>query len=194
MAKYVPPSRRAGYVPPAASDLPPTPHSSRGSRAFARERPDGEGTVSINTVSRHFTHWRDSTLTFFNHSGEPVPRPPRAPYDPCRTPRSTPLPPSPPPPPPAHPLAHLVSYITLFPAAHPLWKDKAEMWMHTGAAKMIEDFEGGRRNFGRPIPMFRSFKASNIDMEWHGWWYVFSVYRWLMCVCVIGGHPSPDCA
>lgn len=179
MAKYVPPSRRPGYVPPSTTASTPHTVSTKssylppgrvGSSYTARSGSSSGPTYSIYEVSRHFTHPRDSTLTFFAYPLPPHERPPRPAYDPTHTPETAPLPPSPPPPPPTHPLSHLLSYIVVFPHANPLWREKNELWLHTGARKMMADWvkPGERRNFGRPVPVFVS--AKHDEVAWQGWW------------------------
>jgi hypothetical protein len=127
MSKFVPPSRRAGYRPPSATDLPPSSILPRG---HARSRRGGGSDSAIQELSMHFTLPRESTLTFFSH---PDPRWSSAqasplPWDPHRAAETTPLPPSPPPPAPPHPLRHILSYIMLFTNAHPSWETKNELW------------------------------------------------------------------
>ncbi|OCF34696.1 hypothetical protein I317_03771 [Kwoniella heveanensis CBS 569] len=182
--RYVPPSRRAGYASSLTSnDLPPP-----GPRPIwqNRSRASPDDFLTVYDMSQIFNHPQDSTLTFFSYPYTSWPaRPPRPAYDPTLTAEQIPLPPSPPPPPPTHPLAHLLSYVVLFPNAHPAWKPKSEVWTHTNADILIEDFEGARKNFGRPIPVFQwrrggyrrqnprdwTPRQSNDDrFEFIGWW------------------------
>ncbi|WWC60141.1 uncharacterized protein I303_102705 [Kwoniella dejecticola CBS 10117] len=162
-AKYVPPSRRAGYTPStSSSDLPP-PRPQWNARA-------SENLYSNTELLNIFNHPQDSTITFFSF---PAPsRPPRIPAGDSESATEVPLPPSPPPPPPPHPLGHLVSYIVIFGNAHPAWEAQHELWTHTNAHKLIGDYEGSRRNFGRPIPVFKSWKGRDRrdEFEFIGWW------------------------
>ena len=161
--KYVPPSKRPGYIPSSTS-LPPA-------RNFpSRERPTTTG-IQIHQLSSHFTQPQDSTLTFFSYRLELPEQGPRLPYDPSRSAEATPLPPSPPPPPSIHPLNHLISYIVIFPNSHPAWKAEHQLWTHTNADKMMSDWKGKKRNFGRPIPVFPPFKVGwKEQVNFDGWW------------------------
>lgn len=164
MAKYIPPSRRPGYTP-TGSSLPPS----------TRERTD---VYKAQDLSAHFTHPQDSTFTFFSY-----PLPPARPtllYDPTRSPEDTPLPPSPVILP-RHPLDHIISYIVLFPNAHPDWNTARELWTHTKAERLLADYwkdgivrnqegePGPRRNFGRPIPVFQVGNRVRGDISFAGW-------------------------
>ncbi|RXK41353.1 hypothetical protein M231_01258 [Tremella mesenterica] len=155
MSKYVPPSRRPGYVP-TSSDLPPAPRQPR------QNRPDGP-TYHMSDIEATFGSPQDSTLTFFSYPCPIRKFRPREPYDPSRTPYNTPLPPSPPPLPPPHPLRHLLCWITIFPDAHPAWQEKRELWTHTNAAKMIEDWNGEKKNFAF---------ISSTHFFFGGWWII----------------------
>jgi hypothetical protein len=176
MAKYVPPSKRAGYQPPSATDLPPSSILPRGHAS--RTRRVGCLESALHELSVHFTHPRESALTFFSY---PDPRwssvqASPLPWDPHGTAEETPLPPSPPPPTPAHPLRHILSYIMLFTNAHPYWETAGELWIHTNAEILRADWgegdkqgQGDRKNFGRPVPV------SHADRVWgqhgfSGWW------------------------
>jgi len=155
MAKYVPPSKRPGYVP-SQSSIP-----------ARRQQYCGKDTYNSRELAVHFTHPSDSTLTFFSH---PLPLPPpRLPYDPSRTPYSTPLPPSPVVPP-KHPLNNLISFIRIFARAHPAWASHRELWVHTQAEKIIKDYQGAKANFGRPIPVFEAAPLHGEKFVDAGWW------------------------
>jgi hypothetical protein len=163
MAKYIPPSKRPGYVPPAGpnSSLPPQ------NRPPIRGR-DGTPRYTAADFTQHFTHPQDSTLSYFAYP--PIERSsPRPPYNPSRTPQDTPLPSSPPPPPPKHPLNHLISYVCIFNNAHPAWRSDRELWVHTNADKLIADWEGDRKNFGRPMPVFEQMQGSRSHFTFSGW-------------------------
>ncbi len=82
----------------------------------------------------------------------------------------TPLPPSPPPPPPLHPLRNLVSYALIFPNAHPAWEREHQLWTHTNADKLIKDWDGEKKNFGRPIPVFKAVQFRRDQVGFEGWW------------------------
>lgn len=171
MAKYVPPSKRAGYVP-SESALPPQTRPRPGSQPLS-------DLYKTQDLSTHFTHPQDSTFTFFSYPLPPPP--PTLAYDLTRSPVDTPLPPSPVILP-RHPLEHVISYIVLFHNAHPDWDTARELWTHTNAAKIIEDYwldgivhdqegeAGPRKNFGRPIPVFRSAdRRARGEMVFAGW-------------------------
>ena len=164
MANYVPPSKRPGYVPSA-----PPPDSIRGATTSARGGRGARGQASYDSsqLVEHFTHSPDSTLTFFSYRAPLTPPYERPAYDPTRTPYNTPLPPSAPSPPPRHPLGGLVSFIRIFPGAHPVWVTHRELWVHTGAHKLLADHAGAKLDFGRPIPLFDG------NREWsvfNGYW------------------------
>ncbi|KAI9632482.1 uncharacterized protein MKK02DRAFT_40785 [Dioszegia hungarica] len=110
----------------------------------------------------------------FSHKPPPPPRRARLAYDPFRAPEDTPLPPSPPPPASAHVLGHLISYITVFQNAHPDWESAGELWIHTSAEALMEDYgaegEGKKRNFGRPLPLFLESTRRNDNLEFAGWY------------------------
>ncbi|WVF66908.1 hypothetical protein IAT40_001651 [Kwoniella sp. CBS 6097] len=181
--RYVPPSRREGYKPsPPSTDLPPSRPAWQN-----RYRPNPADLMTVADMIRIFNHPQDSTLTFFSFPYNTwTPRPPRPAYDPTLTPERIALPPSPPPPPPPHPLAYLLSYVVLFPNAHPAWEPKSEVWTHTNADILIKDFEGAKKNFGRPIPVFQwrrgGFRRHQQPRDWTprqgnddrfefiGWW------------------------
>ncbi|WWC99138.1 hypothetical protein V866_006033 [Kwoniella sp. B9012] len=168
-AKYIPPWQRAGYTPSTSSnDLPPP-------RPRWNNRPTPKDLYSQTDLLSIFNHPQDSTLTFFSYSLPP--RPPRPEYDPTHTPESLPLSPSPPPLAPLHPLGYLVSYVVLFGNAHPVWNEEHELWTHTNADKLIEDHEGKRKNFDRPIPVFRSWRGHDhrAEFEFIGWWKMDSL-------------------
>lgn len=169
--KYVPPSKREGYKP-VSTDLPPghrIPHRSQGNG-------DGPGN-SLSTIAKIFDTPTEGTFNFFDHlfDEHPMRRHPREPipYDPSRTLETTPLPPSPPPPKPRHPLNHLIAYIVMFGRAHPLWESHKELWSHTNAEKIMEDEAGLKQNFGRPLPVFKTFepRGARCSMDnFEGWW------------------------
>lgn len=164
--KYVPPSRRPGFVPKAADQPPPGPRRPYQSSARA-----GHPTYTITEIQAIFGHPQNHTLTFFSFDDPPPAKQYNTtPYDPAGTPLSIALPPSPPPPPPAHPLNHLVSYVSIFPFAHPAWETKKELWTHTGAESIIEDFNGGQKSCGRPIPVFHFVRKTSNEMTFEGWW------------------------
>ena len=171
--KYVPPSKRAGYVP-STSSIPPTHVHNGGFRA--RWTPGTslpEGVYSRQDLEQHFTHNIEGTLNHFSHLNPSFhDHKPRKGYDPTRAlkdPQEIPLPFSPPPGLPIHPLKHLVSYIVLFPNAHPCWEKDRELWVHTSAEYIIEDEEGERKNFGRPLPVFQHAQARD-TFRFAGWW------------------------
>ncbi|WWD16656.1 hypothetical protein CI109_101086 [Kwoniella shandongensis] len=172
--KYVPPSRRPGYIPPSSSSLPPPGPSPQ--RTF-RHHNQPTDLYSPTDLFHIFNHSRQSTFTYFSF---PVtltrpPRPPPMEYDPCRRPETTPLPPSPPPPPPQHPLSHLVSYVTIVPNGHPAWDSEMELWSHTNAEMLIEDWQGDKKNFERPLPVFKGWKGRQYEYEFHGWCTIDSI-------------------
>ncbi|WRT65536.1 uncharacterized protein IL334_002481 [Kwoniella shivajii] len=171
--KYIPPSRRAGYVPTLPSKDTPPPRPSRISRD-----PLPDHLYSLTDLYRIFNHPQDSTFTFFSFPAPFTSRRFKEPYDPTRTPYNTPLPPSPPPPPPPHPLGHLLSYLVLFQNAHPSWNDDNQLWTHSNADKLIEDHEKDKKNMGRPLPVFKSFKGRPGELEFIGWWKI----EWLEVV------------
>ncbi|WVW79973.1 hypothetical protein I302_101946 [Kwoniella bestiolae CBS 10118] len=164
--KYIPPWQRAGYTPSTSSnDLPPP------GRKW-NNRPPPKTLYSQADLLDIFNHPQDSTLTFFSFLPPPRPARPDATPESTERPENLPLPPSPPPPAPPHPLGYLVSYVVLFGNAHPAWNDQHEIWTHTNAEKLIEDFVGRRKNFDRPIPVFRSWRGKDRrdEFEFIGWW------------------------
>ncbi|ORY25847.1 hypothetical protein BCR39DRAFT_278948 [Naematelia encephala] len=164
--KYIPPSKRAGYVP-SPSSLPPSAR-----RVSAGAVDSNIKTLSWDELSDHFQHPQDSTFTYFSYPLPPRPRYIRREYDPSRTPETTPLPPSPPPPPPIHPLNNIVSYICIFQNAHPAWDTDGELWTHSNADKLLEDWKGLRQNFSRPVPVFRAIRGSKSVFGFYGWWII----------------------
>ena len=164
--KYVPPSKRPGYVPPATSTLPPSSRPYRPRQASASDLP----TYSPLILNNVFTHAQDGTITFFSYPAPFHHRQPPLPYDPTRTPLDTPLPPSPPLPAPIHPLSNLISYISVFPRAQPAWDSRGELWTHSSADKLIDDGKGEKRNFNRPIPVFVPAPGNLREFIFGGWW------------------------
>lgn len=164
--KYVPPSRRPGYTP-NSTDLPPPAPAFRSYQSRPRQP-----IINLTELQTIFKHPQTHTLTFITWDDPPPPRERyHPPYDPSGTPLTIPLPPSPPPPPPAHPLGHLLSYISIFPFAQPAWESNKELRTHTGADKIIEDWEaGGKKNVGRPVPVFRLLRKNGSEMVFEGWW------------------------
>lgn len=162
MSKYVPPSKRSGYISPTSSTLPP-----------GHRKPFAPRSYQVSQIANQFNHGQSSTVTFFNIRQKPSPRLswPEY-YDPSRTPDNIPLPPSPPPPPPIHPLSYLISYVIIFPGAHPAWIKEDQLWMHTNADTLIEDSRGGRKNFGRPIPVFGGSHGRENSMVFQGWYLI----------------------
>jgi hypothetical protein len=71
-----------------------------------------------------------------------------------------------------HPLRHIIVYIMIFPRAQPLWELGAELWSHTGAEGMINDWKGNKANFDRPIPVFEGASSRRDRFTFVGWWYV----------------------
>ena len=209
--KYIPPSKREGYVPPTTADTPPAPRA-----PYRARQSDEDGTsswdhpkerfgipprsakpswsdspahlrplrsIDRDDLIRHFGHPHDGTLTFFGYLGREgrsvasltkyhpnyfsTPQP--APLDPdIDIAAQIPLPPSPPPRPPPHPLENYLSYLLIFFNAQPQWKSDREIWLHTNAEKLIDDWNGAKKNYGRPIPVFQA--NSRKYFEFGGWW------------------------
>lgn len=166
--KYVPPSKRAGYVP-AKTELPPGYRPQR-----SVDRTDNDPQHHHTVIERVFDTHQQGTFNYFEFIPPPLPPQPGASYDPYGPPHTIPLPPSPPPgatvP---HPLGHLVAYVIRFGGAHPFWETNAELWSHTDAEKLIQDESSGqKKNFGRPIPVFSAPARRIAFLEFDGWWYV----------------------
>ncbi|KAL7419673.1 hypothetical protein Q5752_005587 [Cryptotrichosporon argae] len=139
--KYVPLSRRAGYVP-STSALPPD------------YLPRGTPVAALAALAPY-----SGTLNFFRFPALrelPAPdsssSPPAGPHQPA--PHQHPHPyPHP------HPHAHVLAYLVLWANAHP---KAGEVWYHTDAGVLIDEFahiqaEGPgatRTNFGRPVAVF----------------------------------------
>ncbi|WRT65538.1 uncharacterized protein IL334_002483 [Kwoniella shivajii] len=68
-------------------------------------------------------------------------------------------------------LKDLISFIVVFDNAHPFWENKKEMWIHAASEQLIEDFNGSRKNFRRPIPLFEG-KARKGNFIFKGWWFM----------------------
>lgn len=180
MSKYVPPSKKEGYKP-ASVELPPgyKPRRERRDESGSPEGTGDDGRHSRATLAKIFDTPNEGTFNYFNFNHptpgkRPIPKD-RLPYDPSRTPETTPLPPSPSSPEPPHPLGHLIAYIVIFGNAHPMWDSHRELWSHTDAQKLIDDEQGLRKNFGRPIPVFLSHGRRSdpgFKTSFQGWWYV----------------------
>ena len=212
--KYVPPSRRAGYIPPSAPTLPPG-HSPRQPPPTARPR---EPVYPLSDIENAFNSPQHSSINFFAYRypmERSVERRPERLWRPKLSEQSiddaqeamsdlqvstsgqeakphasiedsvekdaaeeapavidrAPKPPAPSRQYPTHPLEHLISYITLFPNAHPAWATDKELWTHTSSQKLVEDWESGEKiNFGRPVPVFRAASARRGPMVFDGWW------------------------
>ena len=153
MAKYVPPSKRAGFVPiitPSTSG--PPLHKEYG--------------LGAGQLKSFFTHFSDSTVSFFSYPKSRREPKPRLQYDPSRTPESTPLPPSPEPEP-RHPLDHIISHLQVHgSSAQPVWDSHQELWTYTNAQKFNTSPEKLTVNMGRPIPVFRYGKGESSKPKW----------------------------
>jgi hypothetical protein len=158
--KYVPPSRREGYV--AKPDARPPWIKDRVQRG-----PKPNSGHFFEELEAIFSTEQQGT---YNHyiNREPIIAPLE--FDPTRTPYNTPLPLSTP----FHPLGHLICYIMIFPRAHPLWESGGELWHHTGSGTLAEDWKGEKKNFGRPIPVFtssiRDARGTKAGVQFLGWW------------------------
>ncbi|WVQ79033.1 hypothetical protein IAT38_001125 [Cryptococcus sp. DSM 104549] len=190
-SKYVPPSRRAGYVP-SSSSTPPS--SARRGQPFRPKTQLDPRAVPVDILFDIFQHPQGSTLTWFAYKGEDEEEtgrssPPKvSPADPAPstadttpsndvTPSPTPTPTVPViPPTPSHPLHYVISYITVFPRAHPLWEDEHELWSHSNMEKLIADWEGPKKNFGRPIPVFTPANRANYHTIFNGWWVIDRIH------------------
>ncbi|WWC87716.1 uncharacterized protein L201_002608 [Kwoniella dendrophila CBS 6074] len=56
-------------------------------------------------------------------------------------------------------------------------REEPEIWTHTNADKLIEDFKGEKKNFDRPVPVFKSWRGGDRrdDFEFIGWWKMESL-------------------
>lgn len=162
--KYVPPSRREGYV--AKPDARPP---------WIKDRKDDKPKSEYNKfdqLDEIFGAIFQGTYNYFRYRApEPTPNKP-LPYDPTRTPENTPLPPPiRSPVAPRHPLGNLVCYVMTFGKGHPLWHSGGELWSHTDSHILASDWKGDKRNFGRPIPVFHVENNSGPGkLGFLGWW------------------------
>jgi hypothetical protein len=165
MSKYVPPSRRPGYVP-STSTLPP---------GYRSPGTAGEGQYTLSDLAEHFNHPQDSTLTFFSHPVPPTSDTRLGYRDHLRDTIATEPQPSAMESTLEHPLRHLVSYGVIWNNAHPAWEKEGELWIHTNAEKFIDDYENEKKkNFGRPIPVFAQVRGRHKIVTFIGWWYILS--------------------
>lgn len=173
--KYVPPSKRPGYVPTTTSAPPPGPTQRQ--YINPRSRDPNKPTYTHSSIRDIFRHPQTSTINTFafdepegRHRGHYTIYKRDPDSDDAPDPVTIPLPPSPPPPPMPHPLSHIVSYTMIFAYAHPAWESHRELWMHTGAEELLADFQGEKKNFLRPIPVFQAVRRNSGQVDFAGWW------------------------
>ncbi|WWC60142.1 uncharacterized protein I303_102706 [Kwoniella dejecticola CBS 10117] len=68
-----------------------------------------------------------------------------------------------------HPLKHLVSFVIIFDNAHPAWEDDNEIWVHSKVDIFLKDYRGPKKNFGRPIPVFKAGRSKFGKFIFEGW-------------------------
>jgi hypothetical protein len=154
MPAYIPPSKRPGFQPKTTA-LPPG----------YRPKVHKNQADHVHELEQLFQTHQQGTFNYFAYRA-PTERPPltfgqKEGFEGIST---VPAPP--------HPLGHLITYIMLFPRAQPLWESGAELWSHTGSEIMVEDWNGDKVNFGRPIPVFGGGSTRKDKFVFLGWWCV----------------------
>lgn len=166
MPAYIPPSKRPGFqVKP--SDTPPWSRQTQPIPKYGKPKIQTDHILELEQLFQ--TH-QQGTFNYFAYRPSATERAPLT-FGQKEGFEGIPNPIAPP-----HPLGHLIAYIMLFPRAQPLWESGGELWSHTGSEIMVEDWKGGKVNFGRPIPVFGGGSTRKDRFVFLGWWCVISTY------------------